>query len=74
MIEVIRQIPERRMVWRTIANGVGLGVVAFEPRSDSATHITLKLRSVFDPTISAESANEYLVKFKALVENQSEHL
>jgi uncharacterized membrane protein len=69
-IEVIRQIPERRIAWRTIGDGVGLGVVSFEPRSDTTTEITLKLRSVFDPSISGQSANEYLVKFKALVENQ----
>jgi uncharacterized membrane protein len=70
VIEIVGQIPERRIAWRTIADRVGLGVVTFEPRSDNATEITLKLRSVFDPAISAESANEYLVKFKALVENQ----
>ena len=70
VIEVIRQIPERKIAWRTIADGVGLGVVSFEPRSDTATEITLKLRSVFDPTISGQSADEYLLNFKQLVENQ----
>jgi uncharacterized membrane protein len=74
VIEVVRQIPERRIAWRTVADGVGLGVVSFEPRSDSTTEITLKLRSVFDPTISAESAEEYLLKFKALMENQAPNL
>ena len=68
-IEVIRQIPERKIAWRTIADSVGLGVVSFEPRSDNATEITLKLRSVFNPSISAESADEYLLNFKRLVEN-----
>lgn len=70
-IEVIRQIPERRIAWRTIADSVGLGVVSFEPRSDNATEITLKLRSVFNPSISAESADEYLLNFKQLIENPS---
>src|SRR5712691_9930556 len=42
IIEVVRQIPERRIAWRTIADGVGLGVVSFEPRSENATEITLK--------------------------------
>jgi uncharacterized membrane protein len=73
VIEVMRQIPERRIAWRTIADGVGLGVVSFEPRSDTATEITLKLRSVFDPSISGQSADEYLLNFKQLVENQSPH-
>ena len=69
VIEVIRKIPERTVAWRTIADGVGLGVVSFEPLSDTATEITLKLRSVFDPSISGQSADEYLQNFKQLVEN-----
>ena len=69
VIEVIRQIPERQIAWRTITEEVGLGVISFEPRSDNSTEITLKLRSVFDPSISAESADEYLLNFKRLMEN-----
>jgi len=69
VIEVIRQIPERKIAWRTIADGVGLGVVSFEPLSETATEITLKLRSVFDPSISGQSADEYLLNFKQLIEN-----
>ena len=70
VIEVIRQIPERRIAWRTIADNVGLGVVSFEPLSDTATEITLKLRSAFDPSISGQSAEEYLQNFKQLIENR----
>ena len=69
VIEVRRQIPERKIAWRTIADGVGLGVVSFEPLSETATEITLKLRSVFDPSISGQSADEYLLNFKQLIEN-----
>jgi uncharacterized membrane protein len=69
VIEVVRQIPERRIAWRTVTAGLGLGVVSFEPRSDDATEITLKLRSVFDPSISGQSADEYLQNFKRLIEN-----
>jgi uncharacterized membrane protein len=70
VIEVIRQIPERTVAWRTIADGVGLGVVSFEPLSDTATEITLKLRSAFDPSISGQSAEEYLLNFKQLIEQK----
>src|ERR1700736_5501875 len=70
VIEVIRQIPERRIAWRTIADNVGLGVVSFEPLSETATEITLKLRSAFDPSISGQSAEEYLQNFKQLIENR----
>ena len=69
VIEVIRQIPERRIAWRTIADAVGLGVVSFEPRSDNATEITLKLRSLFDPSVSAQNADDYLLNFKQFIEN-----
>ena len=69
VIEVIQQIPERRIAWRTIADGVGLGVVSFEPRSEKATEVTLKLRSVFDSSIAASIANEYLLNFKRLIED-----
>ena len=70
VIEVIRQIPERTVAWRTIADGVGLGVVSFEPLSDDATEITLKLRAVCDPSISGQSAEEYLLNFKQLIEQE----
>src|SRR3984893_3304216 len=42
VIEVIQQSPERKIAWRTIGDGIGLGVVSFEPRSDTSTEITLK--------------------------------
>jgi uncharacterized membrane protein len=70
VIEVIQQIPERRIAWRTIADSVGLGVVSFEPRSEKATEVTLKLRSVFDSSIAASIANEYLLNFKRLIEDR----
>lgn len=69
VIEVIRQIPERKIAWRTIGDSVGLGVVSFEPLSDDATEITLKLRSVLDPSTSGQGAQEYLQNFKQLVED-----
>jgi uncharacterized membrane protein len=70
VIEVIRQIPERKIAWRTIGDGVGLGVVSFEPLSDNVTEITLKLRSLFDPSISGQSAEEYLLNFKQSIEQE----
>ena len=72
VVEVIRQLPERKIAWRTIGDGVGLGVVSFEPLSETATGITLKLRSVFDPSISGQSADEYLQNFKQLIEKRQQ--
>jgi uncharacterized membrane protein len=70
VIEVIRQIPERKIAWRTIGDSVGLGVVSFEPISDDATEINLKLRSAFDPSISGQRAAEYLLNFKQWIEQE----
>ena len=60
VIEVIRQIPERKIAWRTIGDGVGLGVVSFEPPPDPHTKITLKPRSLFDPPTPGRRADENL--------------
>lgn len=70
LIEVVRHISERRIAWRTVSESMALGVVTFEPRSESTTQVFLKLRSVFEPAISSESAGQYLVNFKELIEAQ----
>jgi len=70
VIEVMRQIPERKIAWRTIGESVGLGVVSFEPLSDDATEVTLKLRSAFHPSFSGQSAEEYLQNFKKWIEQE----
>jgi len=56
-----------------MADGVGLDMVSFEAWFRKHHQITLKLRSIFDPSISGQSADEYLLDFKRLVENQSPH-
>jgi hypothetical protein len=58
---------------RRADDGVGSGVISFEPRSKNAAKITFKLRSIFDPSICDQSADEYLLNFKQLIENQSPH-
>ena len=69
IVEVMFRNPERRIAWRTISDGVGLGVVSFEPHPNGGTEITLKLRSAFTPFLSPERATEYLREFKKLVES-----
>lgn len=68
-LEIVFQKPGRRIAWRSISDGVGLGVVSFEPQPDGSTEVTLKLRSAFNPLLSAESATEYLSNFKRLIES-----
>ena len=69
VLEIMHQNPARRIAWRIMSDGVGLGVVSFDPQSDGSTEVTLKLRSAFNPLLSTERATEYLSDFKSLVES-----
>jgi uncharacterized membrane protein len=68
--QIVLQIPGRRIAWRTMSNGFMSGVVFFEPRSEKETEVTLKIRSIFDPSNLSRRVEEYLGNFKRLVENE----
>jgi uncharacterized membrane protein len=72
MLEIMLRVPERRLAWRTVANGhapahLATGVVSFESPSDQTTRITLKLSSSFGGAVSRR-VDRYLHNFKALAE------
>ena len=72
MLEIMLRVPERRLAWRTVANGhapdhLATGVVSFESPSDQTTRITLKLSSSFGGAVSRR-VDKYLHNFKTLVE------
>jgi len=72
MLEIMLRVPERRLAWRTVANGhapahLATGVVSFESSSDRTTLITLKLSSSFGGVVSRR-VDRYLHNFKELVE------
>jgi uncharacterized membrane protein len=72
MLEIMLRVPERRLAWRTVANGhapdhLATGVVSFESSSDRTTLITLKLSSSFGGLVSRR-VGRYLHNFKRLVE------
>jgi uncharacterized membrane protein len=72
MLEIMLRVPERRLAWRTVANGhasdhLATGVVSFESPSERTTRITLKLSSSFGGVISRR-VDRYLQNFKELVE------
>jgi uncharacterized membrane protein len=72
MLEIMLRVPERRLAWRTVANGqapahLATGVVSFESSSDQTTRITLKLSSSFGGAVSRR-VDRYLQNFKELVE------
>lgn len=66
---MVLQIPGRRIAWRSISDGFMSGVVSFEPRSQEETEVTLKIRSIFDPSGLSHRVEEYLGNFKRMVEN-----
>ena len=70
IFHIVLQIPGRRIAWRTISNGFMSGVVSFEPRSEQETEVTLKIRSIFDPSNLSRRVEEYLGNFKRMVEKE----
>ena len=70
VFQIVLQIPSRRIAWRTMSNGFMTGVVFFEPRCEKETEVTLKIRSIFDPSNLSRRVEEYLGNFKRLVENE----
>ena len=72
VLEIMLQVPERRLAWRVVARGASsqhfaTGVVSFTSRSDRSTGITLRMSSSFNGTMSRR-LNRYLRNFKRLVE------
>ena len=70
IFQIVLQIPGRRIAWRTTSNGFMSGVVFFEPRCEKETEVTLKIRSIFDPSNLSRRVEEYLGNFKRLVEKE----
>jgi uncharacterized membrane protein len=68
ILQIVLQIPGRRIAWRTISDGFMSGVVSFEPRSEQETEVILKIRSIFDSSNLSRRVEEYLGNFKRLVE------
>jgi uncharacterized membrane protein len=69
IFQILLRIPGRRIAWGSISSGLMSGVVCFEPRPHQETEITLKVRSIFDPSSLSRRVKEYLGNFKRLVEN-----
>ena len=61
VLEIMLRVPERRLAWRTVANGhapahLATGVVSFESCSDGTTCVSLKLSSSFGGAVSNRGA------------------
>jgi uncharacterized membrane protein len=69
VVRVLLRISEQRIAWRTISNGFAFGVVSFERTFNEDTEITLRVRSIYDPSTLSRRLEEYLRNFKRLIEN-----
>jgi uncharacterized membrane protein len=69
VVRVLVRIPEQRIAWRTISHGFAFGVVSFERTFNEDTEITLRVRSIYDPSTLSRRLEEYLRNFKRLIEN-----
>jgi uncharacterized membrane protein len=72
VLQIVLQIPARRIAWRALSNDFISGVVSFEPRSDRKTEVTLKIRSTFDVSHLSQRLEEYLGNFKQLIEGEQQ--
>ena len=72
VLEILLQVPERRLVWRVVARGsssqhFATGVVSFTPRCERSTEVTLRMCSSFNGVVSRR-LSRYLRNFKRLIE------
>jgi uncharacterized membrane protein len=72
VLQIVLQIPARRIAWRALSNELISGVVSFEPRSKADTEVTLKIRSTFDVANLSRRLEEYLGNFKQLIESEEQ--
>jgi uncharacterized membrane protein len=72
VLQIVLRVPERRIAWQAISDKFPRGVALFEPLSDRATEITVKLRSSIEPVTLAKVTREYLTNFKQFLELESE--
>ena len=72
VFEIMLQVPERRVAWRTLAGGPSehffSGVVSFASRPDQSTGVTLKICPGFDGAVSSWM-HSYLRNFKKFIEH-----
>ena len=72
ILQIVLQIPARRIAWRALSNNFISGVVSFEARSQEETEVTLKIRSTFDVSDLSQRLEEYLDNFKQLIESEQQ--
>lgn len=77
--EIILEIPDRRLAWRTVTGASSMGVVKFEFQADVSTLVTLDMR--YDPGNGWQDHEQIVTRlrrnldrFRTLVETADEPL
>jgi uncharacterized membrane protein len=73
VLEIMLQVPERRVAWRVLAGKspsrhIASGVASFTSRTDQSTCVTLKICPGFDGAVSRRM-HSYLRNFKGFMEH-----
>jgi uncharacterized membrane protein len=56
--EIVEQVPDQRIAWRSTSGALNAGIVSFQPTSDAATRVTLRIEA--EPEGSIEAAGDFL--------------
>jgi uncharacterized membrane protein len=56
--EIVEQVPDQRIAWRSTSGSPNSGIVSFQPTSDGATRVTLRIEA--DPQGPVETAGDAL--------------
>jgi uncharacterized membrane protein len=56
--EIVEQVPDQRIAWRSKSGSPNSGIVSFQPTSDGATRVTLRIEA--DPQGPVETAGDAL--------------
>jgi len=70
VLQIVLRVPERRIAWQAISDNFPRGVILFEPLSDRATEMTVRLRSSIEPATLAKVTRDYLTNLKRVVERE----
>jgi uncharacterized membrane protein len=56
--EIVEQVPDQRIAWRSTSGAPNAGIVSFQPTGDNATRVTLRIDA--EPQDALEKAGDFL--------------
>ena len=56
--EIVEQVPDQRIAWRSTSGAPNAGIVSFQPTGDNATRVTLRIDA--EPQDPIEKAGDFL--------------